>query len=95
MLLLVVHSCGHRAHPTSKSCHDSSGALPGGIVELTKLERGTSLVLLSVSHTKFALCLDLNSDDERLTRTSEAVGPRDFLAPELGSGPPRWICVYR
>src|ERR1035437_9428821 len=24
-----------------------------------------------VSHTKFALCMDLNSDDERLTRTSE------------------------
>jgi serine/threonine protein kinase len=34
----------------------------------------------------FGLCLDLNSDDERLTRTSEAVGPRDYIAPELEGG---------
>ena len=32
------------------------------------------------------LCLDLNSDDERLTRTGEAVGPRDYIAPELEGG---------
>lgn len=31
----------------------------------------------------FGLCLDLNSDAERLTQTGEAVGPRDFIAPEL------------
>jgi eukaryotic-like serine/threonine-protein kinase len=34
----------------------------------------------------FGLCLDLNSDDERLTRTSEAVGPRDYIAPEPAGG---------
>ena len=33
---------GHRAHATFKPCHDFSGALPGGFVELTVLERGTS-----------------------------------------------------
>jgi serine/threonine protein kinase len=34
----------------------------------------------------FGLCLDLTRDDGRLTRTGEAVGPRDFIAPELEGG---------
>ena len=34
----------------------------------------------------FGLCLDLNMVDERLTETTEAVGPRLYMAPELEGG---------
>ena len=38
---------------TIKSCHDFSGALAGGIVELTSLERGTSFnATLSLAHIR-------------------------------------------
>ena len=38
-VLLVV---GYDTHATIKSCYDFSGALPGKITKLTRLERGTS-----------------------------------------------------
>ena len=34
----------------------------------------------------FGLCLDLSETEERLTDTSEAVGPKDYIAPELEGG---------
>jgi len=34
----------------------------------------------------FGLCLDLNDTDQRQTLTGEAVGPRDYIAPELEGG---------
>jgi len=34
----------------------------------------------------FGLCLDLTESDDRLTETTEAVGPRDYIAPELEGG---------
>src|SRR5580698_4756276 len=41
-LLLEVHRGTLRPRNHRKSCHDLSGALSGGIAELTDLERGTS-----------------------------------------------------
>jgi serine/threonine protein kinase len=34
----------------------------------------------------FGLCIDLTEADDRLTETAEAVGPRDYIAPELEGG---------
>lgn len=34
----------------------------------------------------FGLCLDFNDADDRLTATAEAVGPKDYIAPELEGG---------
>jgi serine/threonine protein kinase len=34
----------------------------------------------------FGLCIDLSSDNERETVTPEAVGPRNYIAPELEDG---------
>jgi serine/threonine protein kinase len=40
----------------------------------------------SVVVADFGLCLDLSQLEERQTRTSEAVGPRLYMAPELEAG---------
>lgn len=40
----------------------------------------------SVAVGDFGLCLDLSSGDERNTSSLEAVGPRNYMAPELEDG---------
>lgn len=40
----------------------------------------------SVAVGDFGLCLDLSETEDRLTETGEAVGPRDYIAPELEGG---------